>query len=160
MEMELPKPTSGHDRLAFLCGSWVGEEVIHPSQWDRNGGTAVGHVESRLDLGGFFLISDYAQERNGIITHRGHGVYGFDVESAEYTLAWFDATGGGVHFPPARGVFADQSLVLRQTGPFGHSRFTYEDQGPGKYGMLLEVSTDGDAWTPFLEGAYVRRSSD
>ncbi len=158
--MEKQEPTLGHERLSFLCGRWTGQEKIYPSIWDPKGGAATGHVASRMDLDGFFVISDYAQEREGIISHRGHGVYGYDPVALEYTLTWFDNMGGGAHLAPARGIFVEEALVLQQSGPFGHSRYTYARSGSEKYSMLLEISTDAEVWSPFLEGAYVRRRVD
>ena len=107
-----------------------------------------------------FLISDYAQERDGVITHRSHGVYGYDSGAAEYTLAWFDGMGGGASLMPARGSFAGDSLVLHQSGPFGHFRYSYTATNPDKYTMLLEVLSDTEVWSVFLEGTYTRRPSD
>jgi hypothetical protein len=83
--VEMPKPTPGHSKMKALAGNWEGEEKMHPSQWDPNGGTAVGRSRARLSLGDFALISDYEQERDGVITFTGHGVTTFDPKEDLYT---------------------------------------------------------------------------
>ncbi|MEK7820622.1 MAG: MotA/TolQ/ExbB proton channel family protein, partial [Pseudomonadota bacterium] len=40
-----------------------------------------------------FLITDYAQERDGKIHYRGHGAYGGDAARGRYTMYWFDSMG-------------------------------------------------------------------
>ncbi|HET6372248.1 MAG TPA: DUF1579 domain-containing protein, partial [Candidatus Polarisedimenticolia bacterium] len=68
--MEMPRPDENHKKLGALAGSWVGEEKMFPSPWDAAGGTATARLQSRLDLDGFFLISEYVQERGGQVTFR------------------------------------------------------------------------------------------
>ena len=100
---EMPKPTEKHAKLQSLAGTWVGEETMYPSPWDPKGGPALGRTESRLDLDGFYLLSDYTQERGGRTSYKGHGVFGYDPGSGSYTMHWFDSMG----FPctvPAKGT--------------------------------------------------------
>ena len=66
---------------------------MHPSQWDPKGGIAIGRTKSRLALNGFALISDYEQERDGVITFTGHGVLSFEPTKELYALHWFDCMG-------------------------------------------------------------------
>src|SRR5262245_6855995 len=89
-KMEMPKPTPHHEKLKVLVGTWSGDETMKPSPWDAKGGSAKAVSETRLDLDGFFLISDYRQERDGRVTYRGHGVFGLDAKTNEYTMNWFD----------------------------------------------------------------------
>ncbi|MFQ5479560.1 MAG: hypothetical protein ACE5E4_13205, partial [Candidatus Binatia bacterium] len=65
--MHMPGPSPGHKRLELLSGNWEGEETMHPSQWDPEGGVAVGRNHNSLSLSGFALISDYEQERDGAV---------------------------------------------------------------------------------------------
>jgi len=76
--MEMPKPQDQHKKLEMLAGTWTGEEKLYPSPWDPKGGTATSRVEARIGLGGFFLISDYEEKREGKVAYQGHGVYGWD----------------------------------------------------------------------------------
>src|SRR5713226_4309823 len=73
------KPTEQHRKLEKLAGTWVGEEKMYPGPWDPKGGKAKSRQTARVDLDGFFVITDYQQERDGKTSYRGHGVYGYDA---------------------------------------------------------------------------------
>ncbi len=84
--MTMPKLSPGHLLLEKLDGSWAGEEIMYPSQWDPKGGVAIGRNNHKLSLGGFALIADYEQERDGAITFTGHGVHTYDPKEARHSL--------------------------------------------------------------------------
>ena len=86
--MEMPKPTKHHEKLAAMVGDWTGEETMHPSPWDPKGGTATSRTSTRLELDGFFLVTDYVQERGGRVSYRGHGVVGWDQRPARRRKRW------------------------------------------------------------------------
>ena len=91
--MEMPTPGDAHRRLEVLVGTWIGEETMHPSPWDPQGGVADGTIENRLALDGFNVIQEYTQSRDGQQTFAGHGVFGWDGQRGCYTLHWFDTMG-------------------------------------------------------------------
>ncbi len=152
--MDMPKPSPGHLRLEKLAGSWEGEENMHPSEWDPKGGTAVGRTNYRLALNGFSLISDYEQERDGVITYSGHGVLTFDPKDELYTLHWFDSMGS----PPEvfTGCFDDDVLTLAHGGPGMHARLTHDLSKPQYMRSRMEMSQDGDTWSTLFDGQYKR----
>jgi len=152
--MEMPSPSPGHARLAALAGSWQGEERMHPSQWDPKGGTALGRTESRVKLNGFALVSDYEQERDGVITFSGHGVFTFDPKAEAYALHWFDCLGS----PPEifAGSFEGDVLTLAHGGPSMHVRMTYDLTDPRSLVSKMEMSPDGSAWNTVFDGRYER----
>jgi hypothetical protein len=154
--MEMPKPTPGHERLLALSGTWLGEEKMHPSPWDPNGGTATGKINSRVALDGLHLLSDYEQWRGGQVTYHGHGVYGFDVETDEAWFYWFDSMG----FDPgsaARGKWVGTRLEFRhRTRMGGFSRYAYEFDGEDAFTFTIEMSGDGESYTPWLESRWTR----
>ena len=77
--MDMPKVTEHHQKLQTLVGEWKGEETIHPSPWDPKGRKGTSATKARMDLGGFYLITDYDQfGPDGQQTYKGHGVYGWD----------------------------------------------------------------------------------
>jgi hypothetical protein len=39
----------------------------------------------------------------------------------------------------------------------GHSRYTYDLQGEGRYKFTIENSQDGQQWAPFMEAHYTRK---
>jgi uncharacterized protein DUF1579 len=153
--MPMPTPSTDHNRLKGLAGNWTGEETLHPSPWDPKGGTASGTIASRMDLDGFWLVTDYVQTRAGQVTYRGHGVFGWDPAACSYLMYWFDSM-GSVAMTPAKGRLDGQRLVFAQEGPMGHSRYTYDFQADGRYCFSMEHSEDGKAWTIFMDGTYRR----
>lgn len=155
--MEMPKPTEHHAKLKALVGKWTGDEKMHPSPWDPKGGDAKGIAESRLDLDGMFVVTEYRQERDGKVTYRGHGVFGWDARKSAYTMYWFDSMGndpGG----PAIGTFEGSTLRFEMKSPMGHSRYEYVFEGEGKYAMSISMSPDGQSWKLWLESSWVRSS--
>lgn len=152
--MEMPQPSRGHSRFEQLAGQWQGSEQMYPSQWDPEGGVATGRTTSRLALNGFALISDYEQERDGVVTFTGHGVYTFEPEAGIYTLHWFDSFGS----PPEvfTGGFDGDVLTLGHSGPGMHVRMTWDLTAPGILVAKMEMSLDGAAWNKLFDGRYER----
>ena len=153
--MEMPRPTEAHRRLEKLVGFWSGEEIMHPSPWDPAGGTAIGRNENRLALDGLAAIGDYEQERNGIITFRGHAVYTYNAPEQCYVCHWFDSMG----MPPNvfRGTFEGDVLTMTCRDAQGHARLTYDFSEGGRILSVMEMSQDGETWSAMMEGSYVRQ---
>jgi hypothetical protein len=154
--MQMSKPQEEHRKLQGLAGTWTGEEKIHPSPWDPKGGAATGRIQSRIDLDGFFLISDYVEERGGQTSYRGHGVFGYDTNERCYTMHWFDSMGSPCQ-SAARGKWEGNVLRFENKHPMGHSRYVYTFEGEGRYAFKIENSQDGKQWATFMEGRYTRR---
>jgi hypothetical protein len=152
--MDLPKPGPEQKSLERLAGEWVGEETLHPSPFDPNGGKATSRVRNVMAVGGFALVQDYAQSRGPGVHFEGHGVFRWDGPAGEYSLAWIDSTG----FPPSefRGKFAGEVLTMVSKNMMGQTRATWTLQGTTGYEYRMDVSPDGQAWAPFLEGTYRR----
>lgn len=150
--MEMPKPTEGHFKLEKLAGTWEGKETMHPSQWDPQGGEAVGRHDTKLSLGGFAYVCDYEQERDGVITFTGHGIYTYDPKVDQYALHWFDCMGS----PPEVfvGGFDGDVLTLAHGGPGMHSRYTCDLTSAGTMQTTMEMSQDGMEWKLLFEGVY------
>ena len=158
MEMTMPHVVEQHHKFRSLAGKWVGEETINPTPWDPKGGTAVGRVESRVGLGGFFLISEYAQERDGKVCYEGHGVYGWDAKEQCYTMHWFDSmSGGNCSAPAAKGTWEGNTLTFQNQSEMGYGRYSYLFEGDGRYTFRMDQSQDGKQWVNFMEGKYTRK---
>ncbi len=152
--MDMPKPTAEHERLSRLAGLWVGEETLHPTRWDPDGGTATGRFEARMALDGFFLVADYEELRGGTVNLRAHAVYGWDARGRCYTMHWFDSVGIDPQ-APGIGSWEGDVLTFEHQAHLGHSRYTYT-LGDGEYHLRIENSAAGIDWTPFLDGTYRR----
>jgi hypothetical protein len=150
----MPRPTDGHRKLAKLAGTWKGPETMHPSQWDPHGGTAIGTTVSRMSLNGFVLISEYEQERDGVVTFTGHGVMSYDPNEDLFALHWFDCMGT----PPEvfRGRFEGDVLTLAHGGPGMHARMTYDLTEQTSMRTRMEMSEDGAHWNTLFESRYER----
>lgn len=125
---------------------------MHPTQWDRLGGVAIGRNRQRMSLGGFALITDYEQQRDGAITFTGHGVYTYDLKVDRYSLHWFDCMGS----PPEVfvGTFEGDVLTLSHGGPGMHARMTYDLSAPETMKAMMEMSPDGKDWKVLFEATY------
>ncbi len=152
--MNMPKPSDGHLLLEKLSGTWEGEETMYPSQWDPQGGAAIGRNRNRVSLGGFALVSDYEQERDGAITFTGHGVYTYSPTEDRVSLHWFDSMGS----PPEvfKGRLEGDVLILAHGGPGMHARMTYDLSTAGLMKGMMEMSSDGVAWEVLFEAVYRR----
>ncbi len=153
--MEMPGPTSGHQKLEKIAGNWEGEEKMYPSPWDPEGGIAIGRIKSRVALNGFALINDYEQERNGKVTFTGHGVFTFNPKEDLYSVVWFDCMGA----PPEifKGKFEGDTLRLSHGGPGMHARLTYDVSESSLLAISMELSQDGNSWNKLFDGRLRRR---
>lgn len=153
--MDMPKPGPEHKRLEVFAGTWIGQELMHPSPWDPQGGPTEAEARNAMALDGFALIQDYEQRRGGRTTLKGHGVLRWDGASGHYAFHWFDSMGT----PPAIfiGDWVEGTLTLRSQGPYGWARaqWTFHD---GTYAYRMDLSPDDRHWTPFMEGSYRRKA--
>jgi len=152
----IAQPSPDHLKLHRFAGTWTGEETLSPSPWGP-GGPASGRITGRIVCDGFFVVSDYEEEKDGRITFRGHSVYGWDAKRQVVTWYWVDSMGT----PPAQAVtgkWDGDTLVLTQEHPEGHSRFTYKFQGDDLYDFTIEGMREGKPWETMMKGSY-RRSS-
>ena len=155
--MEMPKPTEHHKKYQAFVGTWTGDETLHPMPWSPQQATATSRCTSRLDLDGFFLITDHEQTRDGKVTYRGHGIFGYDPRQQKHTMHWFDVMGGDPG-APATGTWEGNTLRCQHSHHMGHSRYTYTFEREGLYTLQIEMSQDGKAWMPFVTGTYKRIS--
>ncbi len=155
--MEMPTPGPEQAQLARLAGRWEGREMLSQSQFDPQGGTAVGRYRSHMALHDFYLLTDYEQEFDGVVRFRGHGVTGWDARARRYVMFWFDST-GFVPPAPATGTWDGNTLTLEYAAEgFGHGRYVWI-LGNGEMQQRIESSPDGKEWATFLDGKYTRTS--
>jgi hypothetical protein len=155
--MEMPSVGAEQKRLTEIAsGTWRGEEKLHPSDWDPQGGAAFGTWMIHPSLDGFCLLVDYTEERDGKIVYRGHGVHGWDAREQSFLAYWFDSI-GVMPREPTRGKLEGNCYSYQSDdGPMGWSRMTYEWQGD-VFAFRIDKSRDGGkTWAPMHEGRYQR----
>lgn len=150
-----PVVVAEHVKLHVFDGEWVGDEVMAPSPWGA-GGPAVGRHTGRIVCDGFFVTHDYRREKDGAVTFRGHGVFGYDVTQAQFSWYWVDSM-GTIPAQPAWGTWSGDTLRFTSVSPLGSGRYTYVFDGLDRYDFALENSFDGgQTWHTFLTGVYRR----
>jgi hypothetical protein len=154
--MQMPKPNKFHKKLEALVGDWAGDETMHPTPWEPQGGTAKGSYKVRPAFDGFGVVQDYMQKRGGKTSYRGHGVMGYDTQNNCYVWHWSD-TMGGVATSVTTGKWERNKLTFQHAGPMAHVRYTYTFHRDGTVGFSIENSDDGQAWQPFMEGRYTKK---
>ena len=148
--MDMPALGAQHEILHKLAGSYVGDEVMHPSPWNPEEQNCTGKINAR-SLDGFFVISDYEQTMDDKVTFRGHGVYSYDPQADEYKMYWFDSMGGAGCV--ASGFYEGNQLTFQSTSPMGHHRYRYTFEADHNR-FEMAMSQDGENWQTTMEGSY------
>ncbi|MEO8032455.1 MAG: DUF1579 family protein [Gemmatimonadota bacterium] len=153
--MEVPKPAAAHKLLHALPGDWIGDETVHPSPWAPQGAKSVGRVKNKVALGGLAVIQHYDQEMGGTVVFKGHGIFTVDRKQNQHVMYWFDTM---LQSPPnfSQGGFSGTTLVLVSESGEGQTRASWQLAAPDEYEYKLEVSEDGQQWTPRLDAIYRR----
>jgi hypothetical protein len=151
----MPVVTDEHRKLHVFAGSWVGDETLAPSPWGA-GGPAVGKYAGRIECDGFFVSQDYIEEKDGKVSYRGHGVFGYDTAKKKYSWYWVDSM-GSVPAETSWGSWEGDRLQFTSSSPMGLGRYTFELSGRDKYSFKIENSFDGGgSWKTFMTGEYRR----
>ncbi len=148
----MPTPGPDHRRLHRLAGTWRGTETYPPSPWAAEGGSAQATTRFRVSTGGFAVVGDYEQTRDGLTTFEGHAVYTFDARAQQVVLSWWDSLDQGRE--EFRGSWQGDVLTLTSEGAMGLARLVYDYSSPGKLRSSMHTSPDGKAWTLMFEGSY------
>ena len=127
--MSTPQLGPVHAQLAALVGTWEGKEQLATTPWSP-GGTARGEHSFAVTAGGFALVQEYAEHRDGAPMLTGHGVFSVDPSDGCVVWFWFDSIG----YPPltpSRGSFASDGTTLRveKTTPRGVQRASFAIAG-------------------------------
>ena len=140
-----------------MAGTWLGELHSYPSPWDPKGGVALGRTQARLALGGLSLVSDYAEERDGAITFRGHGVYTWDALHKIYRMYWFDSVQPAPTLVPVTGVWTDTQLVFASKTDVAEHRYVYDFLDSNYYDFHIDLRRSGQDWRTYARGQYARQ---
>jgi Protein of unknown function (DUF1579) len=154
--MQMPTPTDEHKRLHKLAGTWEGEETMSASPWGP-GGKARGRSVMKLECDGFFVSQDYLQQKDGQISYRGHGLFGYDAGQKRFAWYWVDSM-GQVPPAPSWGGWQGDTLTFSVESPQGTGRYTFAFQGNDRHQFTIENSFDGGkTWQTFMTADYRRQ---
>jgi hypothetical protein len=103
-------------------------------------------------------VQDYVQKRGGKVSYRGHGVMGYDANEKCYVWHWSDSM-GGVPREASRGEWKGNKLSFQHQGEQGHARYTYTFRKDGAVDFSIDMSQDGNEWSPFITGRYAKKES-
>ena len=157
MSQKMPKPSKFHKKLETLIGDWSGDEIMHPSPWDPKGGKSKGRYKNYAIAGGFGVAQEYEQKAGGKVQFSGHGVFGYDSHENCYLWHWSDSM-GGVPATATKGQWTGNKIVWENQSPMGHARYTHTFLRGGKVAFSIEISQDGENWSPMMEGIYTKKA--
>src|SRR5262245_28813429 len=89
---DYPKPGAEHEQLKQMTGVWdahVKCNMPTPTQ-------SKGEYRAKLDLGGFFLVTEFNGDMGGKLFH-GRGFTGFDPFKKKYVGIWVDSMSPGIY---------------------------------------------------------------
>jgi hypothetical protein len=105
---EYPKPGAEHELLKQLAGEWDAHvKCSLPTPQESK-----GEYTAKLDLGGFFLSSEFKGEMAGK-PFQGRGFTGYDPFKKKYVGVWVDSMGPGIY--TSEGAFDKSGKVLTET---------------------------------------------
>lgn len=107
---EMPKPGPEHAKLKEMAGAWTAVvkcsfEPGKPAQESKGESTA------KLDLGGFFLVTEFKATLLGMPFH-GHGISGYDPYKKKYVGVWVDTMSPGIF--RSEGTFDKSGKILTE----------------------------------------------
>lgn len=143
-----------YQKLSLFAGTWLGKDTIQSTPF-APAGQATTKYSGKLDLNGLFVIGDDVQERTDG-TYLAHKVFGWDSKKQSYTFYLFDSIGQSPD-TPGLGQWMNNTIAFEQVGALGPVRYTYTFEDAGNYQFKMEFSPNGDSWTTFIEGYYVKQ---
>ncbi len=107
---EMPKPGPEHAKLKEMAGAWTAVvkctfEPGKPAQESK------GESTGKLDVGGFFLITEFKATILGMPFH-GRGITGYDPFKKKYVGTWIDSMSPGIF--RSEGSFDKSGKILTE----------------------------------------------
>jgi hypothetical protein len=105
---EYPKPSAEHEQLKQMTGTWdalVKCSLPTPQE-------SKGHYRATMDLGGFFLVTEFKGEMAGK-PFQGRGLTGYDPFKKKYVGVWVDSMSPGIY--NCEGSFDKSGKVFTET---------------------------------------------
>ena len=104
------KPGAEHEIFKELAGEWDAQ-VKFFMEPGKPPDESKGSYSARLDVGGFFLVTDYKGTMFGS-TFRGHGISGYDPLKKKYVGVWVDSMSPSIYH--LEGTYDKSGKVLNE----------------------------------------------
>jgi hypothetical protein len=152
---DFPKPSAEHERLKQLAGVWDAhvKSNFEPGKPQES----KGEFTTALDLGGFFLVTEFKGELAGAKFH-GRGITGYDPFKKKYVGVWVDSMSPAVYtsegsFDQSGKVFTEsmegpdpkgkpmKMRIVTEVKDSNHMRFSMYVRGEdGKEALMMETA--------------------
>lgn len=122
---EAPKPGPEHEQLKALVGDWDAQVKFYMKPGEKPE-ESKGEYTARLDVGGFFLTTEFKGQPFGGMKFHGRGLTGYDPFKKKYVGVWVDSMSPAIF--SSEGEFDKQGKVYKETM-----------QGPGPDGKVMKM---------------------
>lgn len=140
---DFPKPGPEHEMLKQMSGEW--NATIHCSPPGQAPTESKGKMSAKLDLGGYFLVTNFDGELAGM-KFQGHGVTGYDPSKKQYTGVWVDSMSPGIFNVKGEWDKAGKTFSEAMEGPG-------PDGKPMKFRSTTEIKDkDSMVFTMYMNG--------
>ncbi len=153
---EMPKPGAEHQRLGAFVGNWTFEGEMKPGPMGP-GGKLTGTDRIEWTPGNFFVQRTF-QGKSPMGEIQGIEIFAYDAAKKVYTFNSFDSLG-----MMASGTMTVSGNTWTTTGTSTMGASTMRDRctlelggGGSTLAIKCEMSADGKAWTPTLEGTATK----
>lgn len=157
-EPMMPKPGPEHEELGFFVGKWSFEGESKESPMGQGG--KVSFTESCEWFGGHFALVCRSEGTTPTGPTEALGIMSYDSEKGAYT--YYGVEGG---MPPfmATGQLDGKTWRYKSESTMGGktmmTRVTITEASESSYTFQMEMSTDGETWTPVMEGKATKTST-
>jgi hypothetical protein len=113
-EFAWPKPGPEQEALKQLAGEW--DAVVKCTGPDGQPQESTGTYSAKLDVGGYFLITEFKGKMLGMDFH-GRGINGYDPFKKKYTGTWVDSMSPSLYSVEGEFDKAGKVLTEKMEGP-------------------------------------------
>lgn len=106
---EMPKPGPEHAKFKDLAGTWE-------ATMDMGGQKSTGTMNYKVEMGGFYLVSDFKGEFGGM-KFEGKGIDTYDPMKKKYVGIWADNMAPGIMMMEGNYDASGKKLTMVGDGP-------------------------------------------
>jgi hypothetical protein len=151
-----PKPGPEHKKVEIFVGHWTYETEYKPGPLGP-GGKAPGEYTAQMILGGFFVQGRWVEKGPSGVS-RGFETFGNNPATNNYLQSQYTDDGG-----MASGAITISGNTWNYSGTTFFAGKPYQLKGTMTFAadlmsivVKMEISPDGNAWTPFWEAKFTK----